>query len=175
MEIRAEIKEITYTGKHEQIISFKNLGKKADTSELTGELIVEVKPYRKRRSRDANAYAWVLMDKISAVTGVEKSQVYRSYVKEIGGASSIILVRNDTLDRFIRDWQAKGIGWQAEAFRSVIDGYSNVIVYEGSSVFDTAQMSRLIELIVAEAKALNIETLTPEEQAKMIDLWRIKQ
>ena len=37
----------------------------------------------------------------------------------------------------------------------------------GSSDYDTAQMSRLIEIIVEECKTQGIETLTPEELARM--------
>ena len=49
-----------------------------------------------------------------------------------------------------------------QAVPSKIDGCTNVILYYGSSTYDTAQMHRLIELIVQECKEQDIETLTPE-------------
>ena len=44
-------------------------------------------------------------------------------------------------------------------------------VYKGSSEFDTREMSIFIDGIVSEAKALGIQTETPDEIAKMKGLW----
>ena len=43
----------------------------------------------------------------------------------------------------------------------------NVVFSYGSSTYDTAQMSRLIDNIVQDCKAVGIETLTPSELAKL--------
>ena len=47
--------------------------------------------------------------------------------------------------------------------------------YYGSSSYDTQQMSRLIELAVADAKELGIETLTPNEIAELLAFWGDKK
>lgn len=44
--------------------------------------------------------------------------------------------------------------------------------YRGSSTYDTAEMSRLIEGIIEECKEQGIETATPEELARMQKLWK---
>ena len=44
-------------------------------------------------------------------------------------------------------------------------------VYKGSSEFDTREMSVLIDGIVSEAKALGIQTETPQKIAEMKSLW----
>ena len=41
----------------------------------------------------------------------------------------------------------------------------------GSHTFDSAEMSRLITATVDEAKELGIETMTPDEIARMNALW----
>jgi hypothetical protein len=46
---------------------------------------------------------------------------------------------------------------------SKINGCTNVILYYGSSTYNTAQMSLLIDHLVQDAKALGIETMTPQE------------
>ena len=43
--------------------------------------------------------------------------------------------------------------------------------YRGSSVYDNAQMSRLIENIVQDCKAVGIETLTPSELERLKEGW----
>lgn len=136
------------------------------------KLSIEIKKYRKKRSLDANAYAWVLMDKLAAKTGVTKTEIYRSYIKEIGGNSDIVCVKNAALEKLCDGWQHNGIGWQTDTMPSKLDGCTNVILYYGSSTYDTAQMKRLIDNIVQDCKEQGIETATPAEIADMLSLWK---
>lgn len=46
-----------------------------------------------------------------------------------------------------------------------------MILYYGSSTYDMAQMSRLINLIVEDCKAQGIETMTPYELDALIGRW----
>ena len=128
--------------------------------------------HRKRRSLDANAYAWVLMDKLAEKTGVSKEEIYRETVKNIGGNSYIYPIRKDAAEAYIRHWQKGGIGWIAEIMGdSKLDGYVNVVSCYGSSEYDTAQMSRLIKLIIGECREQGIETKTPAELAALMEEW----
>ena len=54
------------------------------------KLSIEVKPFRAKRSLDANAYAWVLMDKLSEKLNIPKTDVYREYIKHISGNSETV-------------------------------------------------------------------------------------
>lgn len=45
------------------------------------------------------------------------------------------------------------------------------MMYYGSSCYDTKQMSSLIDHLVQDCKALGIETLTPQELARMKEEW----
>lgn len=42
----------------------------------------------------------------------------------------------------------------------------------GSSAYDTAQMSRLIDNIVQECKAQDIETMPPEKLDRLKEMWK---
>lgn len=128
---------------------------------------VEIKPYHPRRSLDANAYAWTLIDKIAEKTGEPKTEVYRSAIREIGGNSDTVCVLERAADKLCEGWSKNGVGWLTERMPSKIDGCVNVTLYYGSSTYDTAQMSRLIDLLVQDAKQLGIETLTPAELERM--------
>ena len=132
---------------------------------------VTVKKHRERRSLDANAYAWLLMDKLAEATAVPKSDVYRREVKDVGGNTETVCVREIAVQKLCEGWQKNGIGWQTDVIDSKIDGCKNVVLYYGSSTFDTKQMSRLIDNIVQDCKALGIETLTPQQLDALKEEW----
>lgn len=132
------------------------------------EIDIEIKKHRKRRSLDANAYAWVLIGKIAEKMHIDRAEVYLNAIRAIGGTSTIVCIQDKALDVLLEGWQSRGIGWQAETMPSKVEGCTNVILYYGSSTYDTLQMSLLIDHIVQDAKALGIETLTPRELEEML-------
>ena len=127
---------------------------------------------KKRRSLDANAYFFVLADKIAAVTGMPKSEVYRHAIKEIGGNCDTVCVQEKAADALCDGWERNGLGWQTERMPSKIKGCVNVVLYYGSSTYDQKTMSRLIDNVVQDAQALGIETLPPEKLRSMMEGWR---
>lgn len=132
------------------------------------EVDIDIKKHRRHRSLDANGFAWALIGKIAAKAGVDRAQVYRDAVKSIGGTSTVICVPTKAVETLCEGWSSRGVGWQAETLPSKLKGCTNVILYYGSSVYDTKQMSLLIDHLVQDAKALGIETLTPHELEKML-------
>ena len=135
------------------------------------KLSIEVKQYRAKRSLDANAYFFVLADKLAEKLNTTKEEIYRNAIKNIGGVSEIVCVKNQAVQRLCEGWSQNGIGWQTDTFPSKIEGCTNVILYYGSSTYTTEQMSRLIENIVQDCKAVGIETRTPSEIANLLSMW----
>ena len=127
------------------------------------DISVEIKPYREKRSLDANGYCWTLIDKIAAKMHLDKAEVYREAIKAIGGNSEIVCIMDKAVESLRRGWEMHGLGWQTDTMPSKIKGCTNVILYYGSSTYDTRQMTILIDHLVQGAKALGIETLTPAE------------
>lgn len=134
--------------------------------------VIEVKHYRKKRSLDANAYCWVLIGKLAEKTGYKKSEIYRNAIREIGGNSETVCVQDKAVDKLCRGWEHNGEGWQTETALSKINGCTNVTLYYGSSVYDTKQMSRLIDSIVEDCRAVGIETMTPGELEALKQEWK---
>ena len=128
------------------------------------DINIEIKLWRPKRSGAANRYLWVLIDKIARETHLTKNEVYRNEIKEIGGVSDVYLMLDIAVDRFCKQWESQGLGWQTEIVGSE-DGKTTVIAYYGSSTFDVEQMNQLIENVVFEAKQLGINTDTPDRQA----------
>lgn len=139
-----------------------------------GTISLECKKWRNRRSVDANAYMWVLVDKIAKATKQRPVDVYRHAIKEIPGNSTIVCVQNKAKDVLKQQWEARGLGWQVEELDSRIDGCTNLKLYYGSSTYDTEQMQMLIDSVVDSAKELGIETLTPFELEGMMVAWNLK-
>lgn len=148
-----------------------DFGALVDEMKEVEKLSIEVKPYRKKRSLDANAYFFVLADKLAAKLGITKEDVYRNAIREIGGVSETVCVKNAAVERLCDGWEKNGLGWQTETFPSKIEGCTNVVLYYGSSTYDKEQMSRLIENIVQDCKEVGIETRTPDELANLLSLW----
>lgn len=136
---------------------------------------VEIKEHRERRSLDANAYAWQLIGKLAAKLStngvvITPEQVYREAIRDVGDNYEVIPIRDDALDRWREIWRGKGLGWVCEVIgKSKIEGYTNTRCFYGSSVYDKAQMSRLISIIVEECKAAGVETMTPAELASLLE------
>ena len=138
------------------------------------EVSFEIKEARKHRSLTANGYAWVLIDKIAEKTGVRKSEVYRNAIREIGGVSDTICVMDKAVDRLREGWEKNGLGWQTDTMPAKLPGCTCVVLYYGSSVYDSKQMAQLIDSLIQDAESLGIPTITDEQAEKMIGKWAVK-
>lgn len=135
------------------------------------DVSLEMKRYRSKRSLDANAYYWVLCDKLAEKLYLSKEEIYRQHIKQIGGNNDMVCVQNKGVENLCSGWQKNGIGWVTETMPSKLEGCTNVVLYYGSSTYDTAQMSRLIDLCVQDCKAVGIETMTPAELEALVERW----
>ena len=132
----------------------------------------ELKEHREKRSMDANAYLWVLMDRLAESIGSTKEELYRQYVKEHGVFRDFCLLPEE-VGTFRTAWSMLGIGWHSEQVDFAEDGERSIIrAYYGSSTYNTKQMSRLIDSVVEDCKAIGIETLPPEKLAALKEDWK---
>ena len=133
----------------------------------------EIKQVKKKRSLSANAYMWQLADKIASAVGLTKEDVYKSHIRDVGKFTDLVMEK-EAVRFFVKQWNERGVGWFAE----VVDKYEDkeiIRAYYGSSIYDSAEMARLIDNMVQEAKGLvqygvYIETMTPNEIDKMLSM-----
>ena len=169
--MRGKIKDLTFNRDGEQIISFLlSPGEdfRYSYDDLNGkELNIEVKEYRKKRSLNANNYAWELITKLADKLRIGKEEIYFNMLKDYGQSAMISVFSSVDIERY-------GLKYYEKAGESVLNGkeYTHYKVYKGSSEFDTREMSIFIDGIVEECKNVGIETMTPNEIAKMEALWR---
>lgn len=135
------------------------------------DYVMTIKQIRGKRSLNANAYAWALINRLAVKLGIGATEIYRRYIRDVGGNVEHVVINDSAVRTLRRLWEGKGIGWQLESAPTGYEGYSDVFLYYGSSTFDTKSMSRLIDLIVQDCKAYDIETLDDIELQRLIDDW----
>ena len=144
---------------------------KKRNSEMTAVFGLKKKP----RSLDANAYAWVLIGKLASKIGVPRDSIYRQLLRQLGTNYEHMYIASAACDDFDRHWSSKGLGWFTEYTGTILstgeDTLCGVFAYYGSSVFDTEQMSRFIDLIVQECREQEIETMTPQQLDALKERW----
>lgn len=170
--MKFDIKNIKIDGRFITIECTSRLitAKMADFFKQGKEYVCEIKEKRKKRSLDANAYFWTMCGKLSAKLGIPNKEIYRELIREVGDNFIIGYYYKDDVEEAIKYWQGRGIGWIADILGQSGDKVS-VVQYYGSSEYDTKQMSRLIDLLIDECKAQDIDTLTDRERSLMLERW----
>lgn len=155
------------------------------------DINIEIKKASKRRSMDANNYFWHICGEIAKVSSKYstdgKNDVYRDAIRAQGEYASLV-IREDAIPTFTHRWSEKGTGWFSEIiddYYMPTDEYSDVMgdtqtykivhAYYGSSTYDTASMSRIIDYVVHIATDLGIPTITDNEYEKLLSAWTRKK
>ena len=173
MEFRGHIVDISRdwkTGRFRVTFeSMEDISKQLES--ITDKLLtITAKIFRNKRSRDANSYSWVLMQKIAEDQHTDKWSVYLEMLGRYGVFTHII-VRPCVVDRVISEWRTvKNLG------EVTVSGQTGIQLqcYFGSSTYDTKEMSVFIEGIVSECHEMGIETATPEELERMKREWGVQ-
>lgn len=125
-------------------------------------------PHSEKRSLDANSYCWKLCDLIARKIQSTKEEVYRIHVTRVGPFDDVA-VQTSRVPVWCKNWESQGDGWIAEVRPDCkIKGCTKVRTYYGSSVYNSAEMSRLIDDIVDEAVNLGIPTTLSEEEREKL-------
>lgn len=133
---------------------------------------VKITQWKEKRSLSANAYAWTLLGKLSAALHIPPEDIYRQLIPDVGGNYTAVTVDLNGLNKLRETWGNNGKGWLVELIGAgAKPGTVDVALYYGSSVYDTAQMARLIDLIIDECRENGIEYLPPEQIAAMLEAW----
>lgn len=129
--------------------------------------VATIKVFRNRRSLDANAYFWVLCQKIAEKINSNKDEVYLRLLGDAGVFTHTI-VKPEVVERLKEQWRlVKELG------EVTVNGKKGIQLqlYFGSSTYNTKEMSVLIDEAVRQAKELDIETLPLEELKSMKESW----
>lgn len=133
------------------------------------KLRIKAVQYREKRSLDANAYLWVLLQKLAEVMRSDKWSIYLQMLKRYGQFTYIV-VKPNAVDGVKKQWR------ECEEIGEIdVNGTKAVqmLCYYGSSTYDTKEMSVLIDGVVSECQELGIKTISPEELRQMKERWGV--
>mgnify|MGYP005756067497 CR=1 FL=1 len=173
--MRGKLKDLTFGAHGEQHITI------TVTRDFRGDfdamkdvdVNVEIKKWREPRSKDANAYFHVLVNKIAEARSLGDDEVKRSLVVEYGaiakdedgntlGAMLPVSANVDEFYPYTRCYKTMTMEGKE---------YSCYLFYKRTHTLDTKEMARLIDGAIFEAKALGIDTDTPEQLARYKEDW----
>ena len=131
----------------------------------------KIEKYSDLRSKDANAYCWVLIHKIASKMREAPVEVYRGFIRDFSCKTVVVCVRAEDAPEEVRSFVEGHIGRLVDIGDSKIPGCVTLHKKYGSSSFSRAQMQAFIEVIVDECRELGIETRTPEEIESLLKGW----
>lgn len=129
------------------------------------ELSVEIKPFREKRSLDANALCWKLCEEIADVLRLSKNEVYIQMLKDYGQSDIVSALADVDVSYYFKYYEAAGTG--------TVNGkrFIHYKVFKGSSEYDRREMSILLDGIVREARQLDIPVWSRQEIEAIKEAW----
>lgn len=135
----------------------------------------DIKEHKAKRSLNQNSYYWALLAKVAEKLSISRNRCHNEMLASYGQDEYVD-------DRLVYvtihdNEKAEREAMEAETYHlrptsSVMDGndgmlYRVWVMLRGSHTYNTAEMRRLLEGMIDEAKQLGIETL-PEEELEML-------
>ena len=138
------------------------------------ELDIDIRRHYNKRSKNANDYFHVLVNKIAAATGDSDDRVKQRLVVEYGaletdddgltvGLKLPASVDVDTIYPYVKCFDTR------EENGKLFKCY---LVYKRTHTMNSKEMARVIDGAIEAAQELGIETDTPEQLEKYKRMWR---
>ena len=165
--MKGRLKDLTFGAHGEQHITItvtSDFRESYDALKDT-DINVEIKKWRRPRSRDANAYFHVLVNKIAEAQSLGDDEVKRSLAVEYGAlakdengnALGAMLPASADMDAFYPYYRLyKTMTMEGR-------DYNCYLLYKRTHTLDTKEMARLIDGAIYVAKSLGIDTDTPDQ------------
>jgi len=162
-----------------------------DIAKLIGKDVrLSLTEWREKRSLDANAYFYVLVNKIAQKQNISDREVHDKLLSE----NLVYFLIDGVFDWVIQDWIPNDYGLVHIGAEYYLDSKRVVTLsksdgspfknkdgsiktskifwhIKGSHQMDSKEMARLIDSTVYEAKNLDIETLPPAELQRLKEAW----
>ena len=174
--MKGRLKDLTFGAHGEQHITItvtSDFRESYDALKDT-DINVEIKKWRKPRSKDANAYFHALDNTIAEALSLGDDEVKRSLVVEYGalakdedgntlGAMLPVTADMDDFYPYYRLYKTMTLEGRE---------YNCYLFYKRTHTLDTKEMARLIDGAIYVAKGLGIDTDTPEQIARYKEEWQ---
>lgn len=174
------------TGKWNILLSLDKQPSEELNDLLECNIDIRLKKHFKKRSLDANAYFYVLVNKIAEKEHISDEEVHDRLLAE----NRCYIIENEAVDWMVADWKSSKYRLVRINDQYYYDSLQDVILQKpgggtykakgepkrsrifwhikGSHQMDSKEMARLIDSTVQEAKGLGIETL-PQAQLEIMN------
>lgn len=135
---------------------------------LKDELLsIDIKKYRKKRSLDANGLLWHCIGEIANALRTDKWEVYLMMLKRYG-VYTYGVFRENKIEHVKKMWRETEVVGEVD-----INGEKGVqmLLYFGSSTYDTAEFSRLLDGVISEMKEIGLQPPTSGEMRRLLEEW----
>lgn len=136
---------------------------------------LEIKEYHKKRSLDANAMMWVMINQMSKILHIPSEEIYQGYIPDVGDNFTWHPEKPEQVKRFSDGWCKNHIGRMVDDVgpcRSTdLKGYRMLKCYYGSSEYDVLTFSRLLDLVIQDCRNLGIEVMSEREKSLLLEEW----
>lgn len=136
---------------------------------------MDIKEHRKKRSLDANAMLWSLINQMSAVLRIPPDEIYQGYIPDVGDNFTWHPEKPETVKQFSEGWCRGHIGRMVDDVGPCrlpdLRGYRLLKCYYGSSEYDVPTFSRLLDLVIQDCKSIGIETISERERSLFLEEW----
>ena len=147
----------------------------ASSTESGKVYTVEIKEYRQKRSLSANAFYWSTLSELAKVLNTSVPELHNLMLRRYGqleryGDQLVYVVLPDTDEASKKADCAET--YHIKPTSQVKEGkdgnlYRTYMLLRGSSTYDTAEMSRLIDGLLSECKEVGMQVLTERERELM--------
>lgn len=127
---------------------------------------IEIKEKKRKRSLDQNAMYWAVLTQVAKKLNISNPRCHNLMLRRYGvperyGDQAVYVVLPDTDEAAERAAEAETYHLKPTSQTKVgKDGnvYRTYLLLRGSSTYDTAEMTRLIDGLMDEARQMGIET-----------------
>lgn len=184
MQIIGELKNITQdilTGEAEVTFSAEDRREALRLAEAYKDkrLRIEVKKYTEKRSLTANGYYWTLVAKLAGALGVSNARCHNMLLRRYGqpwifDGEEVKVMIPDTAEAELAILEDEREHMKPTSEITVDRGGNFRRVYRllrGSHDYNREEFARLIDGTVDECKQMGLETLPPDELARMMEAY----
>jgi hypothetical protein len=123
----------------------------------------EIKEYKEKRTLNQNSYYWKLLNELSRKLKIPPKELHFELIKKSCPFEEYLVPAKADLRALEYYEEKRKIKKDNKIFKVIR-------VYLGSSKLDTIEMSILLDNLIEECKLQGIETMTPQELAKLREL-----
>lgn len=165
MECKAQLIDISKDwreGGYQVVFHADHINKDED---LSGQLRLQVKKWREKRSLSANAYYWILLTSMAECLDSTKEELHEEMLRRYGkewtdeDGNWIVSTLPNRVD--INNVYGHWRRWKSDGHHTAY------IMLKGTSEMDSKEFSYLVDRVVEECQDLGIQTMTPEELIRL--------